>query len=240
MASTDRSAALRRANWWARQGLNLRPHPCEGCALPLELRARPKAPTSFVPRGAHPGSRHVGLRPARRWRDGEDQAGPVHCSRRRAIFGRSCSTANRVFFEGHSRLAHDPPYRSIARHHPVRRPRREASGQPPPADPAHRPANAAADGAAISARPHSFGGHFTALATLTPNNRSRRPSRSTAYNRPLHRSRRSFEYALAIPCWPPIPASRLKSELGPNRWMSQTLVVRSAHSAGRTGGRGRD
>ena len=21
--------------WWARQGLNLRPHPCEGCALPL-------------------------------------------------------------------------------------------------------------------------------------------------------------------------------------------------------------
>ena len=21
--------------WWAQQGLNLRPHPCEGCALPL-------------------------------------------------------------------------------------------------------------------------------------------------------------------------------------------------------------
>lgn len=21
--------------WWAMQGLNLRPHPCEGCALPL-------------------------------------------------------------------------------------------------------------------------------------------------------------------------------------------------------------
>src|SRR3546814_16395038 len=21
--------------WWARQGLTLRPHPCEGCALPL-------------------------------------------------------------------------------------------------------------------------------------------------------------------------------------------------------------
>ena len=27
--------------WWARQGLNLRPHPCEGCALPLSY-----APTS--------------------------------------------------------------------------------------------------------------------------------------------------------------------------------------------------
>ena len=24
-----------RSAWWARQGLNLRPHPCEGCALPL-------------------------------------------------------------------------------------------------------------------------------------------------------------------------------------------------------------
>jgi len=24
-----------RVLWWARQGLNLRPHPCEGCALPL-------------------------------------------------------------------------------------------------------------------------------------------------------------------------------------------------------------
>ena len=27
------SKSLKR--WWARQGLNLRPHPCEGCALPL-------------------------------------------------------------------------------------------------------------------------------------------------------------------------------------------------------------
>jgi hypothetical protein len=26
---------FQRALWWARQGLNLRPHPCEGCALPL-------------------------------------------------------------------------------------------------------------------------------------------------------------------------------------------------------------
>jgi hypothetical protein len=24
-----------KSTWWARQGLNLRPHPCEGCALPL-------------------------------------------------------------------------------------------------------------------------------------------------------------------------------------------------------------
>jgi hypothetical protein len=26
---------LRRTPWWAMQGSNLRPHPCEGCALPL-------------------------------------------------------------------------------------------------------------------------------------------------------------------------------------------------------------
>jgi hypothetical protein len=26
---------FQRVLWWARQGLNLRPHPCEGCALPL-------------------------------------------------------------------------------------------------------------------------------------------------------------------------------------------------------------
>jgi hypothetical protein len=25
----------RRCRWWAMQGSNLRPHPCEGCALPL-------------------------------------------------------------------------------------------------------------------------------------------------------------------------------------------------------------
>ena len=34
--------------WWARQGLNLRPHPCEGCALPLSYaptsRRRPHGP----------------------------------------------------------------------------------------------------------------------------------------------------------------------------------------------------
>jgi hypothetical protein len=30
---TISSKSLKR--WWARQGLNLRPHPCEGCALPL-------------------------------------------------------------------------------------------------------------------------------------------------------------------------------------------------------------
>ena len=27
--------------WWARQGLNLRPHPCEGCALPLSYAPMP-------------------------------------------------------------------------------------------------------------------------------------------------------------------------------------------------------
>src|SRR3546814_4588833 len=27
--------------WWARQGLNLRPHPCEGCALPLSYAPVP-------------------------------------------------------------------------------------------------------------------------------------------------------------------------------------------------------
>gem|GEM_PF-3317325 len=26
---------FQRVLWWERQGLNLRPHPCEGCALPL-------------------------------------------------------------------------------------------------------------------------------------------------------------------------------------------------------------
>lgn|GEM_PF-1788128 len=26
--------------WWAMKGLNLRPHPCKGCALPTELIAR--------------------------------------------------------------------------------------------------------------------------------------------------------------------------------------------------------
>jgi len=31
-----------RVLWWARQGLNLRPHPCEGCALPLSYA--PAAP----------------------------------------------------------------------------------------------------------------------------------------------------------------------------------------------------
>ena len=29
--------------WWARQGLNLRPHPCEGCALPLSYAPAPKS-----------------------------------------------------------------------------------------------------------------------------------------------------------------------------------------------------
>ena len=34
--------------WWARQGLNLRPHPCEGCALPLSYAPMPadEAPLS--------------------------------------------------------------------------------------------------------------------------------------------------------------------------------------------------
>jgi hypothetical protein len=33
---------FQRVLWWARQGLNLRPHPCEGCALPLSYA--PAAP----------------------------------------------------------------------------------------------------------------------------------------------------------------------------------------------------
>jgi hypothetical protein len=32
---TDLSQNTTYGKWWARQGLNLRPHPCEGCALPL-------------------------------------------------------------------------------------------------------------------------------------------------------------------------------------------------------------
>ncbi len=31
---------FQRGLWWARQGLNLRPHPCEGCALPLSYAPR--------------------------------------------------------------------------------------------------------------------------------------------------------------------------------------------------------
>ena len=38
---------FQRVLWWARQGLNLRPHPCEGCALPLSY-----APALKVPREA--------------------------------------------------------------------------------------------------------------------------------------------------------------------------------------------
>lgn len=34
---------FQRVLWWARQGLNLRPHPCEGCALPLSY-----APAGFM------------------------------------------------------------------------------------------------------------------------------------------------------------------------------------------------
>ena len=94
--------------------------------------------TSLRPRGAQPrigvmlvlalwdgqsiprivcGARHTSMKTKRR--------GSIrpwyffHCSRLRAIFGRSCSTANSVFFERHAGLTHDPPYRSIARHHPA-------------------------------------------------------------------------------------------------------------------------
>lgn len=37
---------FQRVLWWARQGLNLRPHPCEGCALPLSY-----APAEMASRG---------------------------------------------------------------------------------------------------------------------------------------------------------------------------------------------
>ena len=33
--TTHKFPIFQRDLWWARQGLNLRPHPCEGCALPL-------------------------------------------------------------------------------------------------------------------------------------------------------------------------------------------------------------
>ena len=34
--------------WWAMQGLNLRPHPCKGCALPAELIALRKIIITIV------------------------------------------------------------------------------------------------------------------------------------------------------------------------------------------------
>ncbi len=49
------SKSLKR--WWARQGLNLRPHPCEGCALPL----------SYAPAGRD-GSRRQGRALTALWR----------------------------------------------------------------------------------------------------------------------------------------------------------------------------
>ena len=36
---------FQRVLWWARQGLNLRPHPCEGCALPLSYAPARQAGT---------------------------------------------------------------------------------------------------------------------------------------------------------------------------------------------------
>ena len=38
---------FQRVLWWARQGLNLRPHPCEGCALPLSYAPALIAETSL-------------------------------------------------------------------------------------------------------------------------------------------------------------------------------------------------
>jgi len=49
---------FQRVLWWARQGLNLRPHPCEGCALPLSYApALGKVPLC----GAAPLMRFVGV-----------------------------------------------------------------------------------------------------------------------------------------------------------------------------------
>src|SRR3546814_12171842 len=53
--------------WWARQGLNLRPHPCEGCALPLSY-----AP---VPNGA---PRRPVRKPDGHSRCGDDCNGVLH------------------------------------------------------------------------------------------------------------------------------------------------------------------
>ncbi len=38
---------FQRVLWWARQGLNLRPHPCEGCALPLSYAPAGLVSASF-------------------------------------------------------------------------------------------------------------------------------------------------------------------------------------------------
>ncbi len=40
-------------------------------------------------------------------------------ARLRATSGRSCSVANRVFFEADARIVHDAPHRAVARHHPA-------------------------------------------------------------------------------------------------------------------------
>lgn len=56
---------FQRVLWWARQGLNLRPHPCEGCALPLSYAPALKAPRAGrfrPPRGVGGASNHVAQR----------------------------------------------------------------------------------------------------------------------------------------------------------------------------------
>src|SRR5205085_6089683 len=42
LVSVSMSRKLISKAWWARQGLNLRPHPCEGCALPLSYAPTPE------------------------------------------------------------------------------------------------------------------------------------------------------------------------------------------------------
>ena len=41
--------------WWARQGLNLRPHPCEGCALPLSYAPAPSERAASIAAASQPG-----------------------------------------------------------------------------------------------------------------------------------------------------------------------------------------
>src|SRR5690606_35724028 len=145
----------------------------------------------------------------------------LHCSRRRATLGRSCSTANSVFFERHSGIAHDPPHRTIARHHA------------PLAQLDHQPAQRQVrNRLQTTQQPLPLTGQRTFL--LAPHRpRRRAPGRSQPL-RPLHRARHAHpkqtrRLASRAPrdnrrrhtlpkivrirshhsCWPPSPAGRL-------------------------------
>ena len=201
--------------------------------------------TSFSPRGAQPRSLVMlvlaQVSSMKTSRAGSSRPWCVfQRNRLRATSGRSCSVANSVFFEAHAlvRARSARPSRSWSslRARATRPPTPAASesgfaASRATASRARRPASAAAD--APSAAPprspfaRSRCDHFTALATLTPNTRAvsrqERPPTTDAATR----SRRSFEYALAIHA-DLQPSQKLESQLTPlgNPLSIQTRRVR--------------